>query len=36
MVLFVTLIPFFAMQEMGRVVGRERIGRLFFRMGSPA
>jgi hypothetical protein len=31
MVVFVALIPFFAMKELGRVIGRERIGRLFFR-----
>jgi hypothetical protein len=31
MVVFVALIPFFAMKELGRAVGRERIARLFFR-----
>jgi len=34
MVLFVALIPFFAMKELGRVVGNEKIGRLFFRQRS--
>ncbi len=36
MVVFVALIPFFAMKELGRVVGREKIGRLFFRQRRPA
>ena len=36
MVVFVALIPFFAMKELGRVLGREQIGRLFFRPRSPA
>ncbi len=31
MVVFVALIPFFAMKELGRVMGREKIGALFFR-----
>jgi hypothetical protein len=35
MVVFVALIPFFAMRELGRAVGRERIARLFFRNRSP-
>jgi hypothetical protein len=34
MVVFVALIPFFAMKELGRVMGREKIGRLFFRQRS--
>jgi hypothetical protein len=34
MVVFVALIPFFAVKELGRVMGREKIGRLFFRHGS--
>ena len=36
MVVFVALIPFFAVKELGRVMGRERIGRLFFRHRSEA
>jgi hypothetical protein len=36
MVVFVALIPFFAIKELGRVVGREKIGRLFFRQERPA
>jgi hypothetical protein len=36
MVVFVALIPFFAVKELGRVMGREKIGRLFFRPRSPA
>jgi hypothetical protein len=36
MVVFVALIPFFAMKEMGRLMGREKIGRLFFRPRGPA
>ncbi len=36
MVVFVALIPFFAMKELGRVMGREKIGKLFFRTRSPA
>ena len=36
MVVFVALIPFFAMKELGRVMGREQIGRLFFRPRSRA
>jgi hypothetical protein len=35
MILFVALIPYFAMKELGRAVGRERIARLFFSKGSP-
>jgi len=35
MVVFVALIPFFAMKELGRVMGREKIGRLFFKPRSP-
>ena len=35
MVVFVALIPFFAMREQGRAVGRDRIARLFFRSRSP-
>ena len=31
MVVFVALMPFFAVKELGRVMGREKIGRLFFR-----
>jgi hypothetical protein len=31
MVLFVALVPFFAMKELGRAMGRERIAALFFR-----
>ena len=36
MVVFVALIPFFAIKELGRVMGRETIGRLFFKPGSRA
>jgi len=36
MVVFVALVPFFAMKELGRVVGRERIARLFFNKRIPA
>jgi len=36
MVVFVALIPFFAVKELGRVMGREEIGRLFFRHRSGA
>jgi hypothetical protein len=36
MVVFVALIPFFAVKELGRVMGREQIGRLFFRPRKPA
>ena len=35
MVVFVALIPFFAMKELGRAVGRDRIARLFFSKRSP-
>jgi hypothetical protein len=31
LVVLVALIPFFAMKELGRVLGRERIAALFFR-----
>ena len=31
LILFVALIPFFAVKELGQVLGRDRIGRLFFR-----
>ena len=36
MVVFVALIPFFAVKELGRLMGRDKIGRLFFRPRSPA
>jgi hypothetical protein len=36
MVVFVALIPFFAVKELGRVLGREKIGRLFFRPRGQA
>lgn len=36
MVVFVALIPFFAVKELGRVLGREKIGRLFFRTRTQA
>jgi hypothetical protein len=36
MVVFVALIPFFAVKELGRVMGREKIGGLFFRDRSEA
>jgi hypothetical protein len=36
MVVFVALIPFFAVKELGRVMGREKIGSLFFTPRSPA
>jgi hypothetical protein len=36
MVVFVALIPFFAVKELGRVMGREKIGRLFFRARAQA
>jgi len=36
MVVFVALVPFFAMKELGRVMGRENIGRLFFKSRSTA
>jgi hypothetical protein len=36
MVVFVALIPFFAMKELGRAVGRDRIAGLFFRKRGPA
>jgi hypothetical protein len=36
MVVFVALIPFFAVKELGRVMGRDKIGRLFFKPRSPA
>jgi len=31
MVVFVALVPFFAMKELGRVIGREKIATIFFR-----
>lgn len=31
LVIFVALIPFFAVKELGRVLGKDRIGTLFFR-----
>ena len=31
LVVLVALIPFFAVKEMGRVLGRERVAALFFR-----
>jgi hypothetical protein len=36
MVVFVALIPFFAVKELGRVMGRDKIARLFFKPGTPA
>lgn len=33
LVVLVTLIPFFAVKELGRVLGRERVAALFFRNG---
>ncbi len=36
LVLFVALIPFFAVKELGRVLGRERVGTLFFRRSVDA
>jgi hypothetical protein len=36
MVVFVALSPFFAMKELGRAVGRDRIAGLFFRKRGPA
>jgi hypothetical protein len=36
MVVFVALIPFFAVKELGRVMGRDEVGRLFFRPRSAA
>jgi hypothetical protein len=36
MVVFVALIPFFAVKELGRVLGRDKVGRLFFRPRSAA
>jgi hypothetical protein len=36
LVIFVALIPFFAVKELGRVLGQERIGALFFRKHDPA
>jgi hypothetical protein len=36
MVVFVALIPFFAVKELGRVMGRDKVGRLFFRPRSAA
>jgi hypothetical protein len=34
MVVFVALIPFFAVKELGRVMGRDKVGRLFFGRGG--
>ena len=34
LVVFVALIPFFAVKELGRVLGRERVAALFFRKRS--
>jgi hypothetical protein len=34
MVVFVALVPFFAMKELGRALGRDRIGVLFFKDGK--
>ena len=36
LVLFVTFLPFFAVKELGRVLGRERVGTLFFRRSVDA
>lgn len=35
LVVFIALIPFFAVKELGRVFGREKIGGLFFRPRGP-
>ena len=35
LVIFVALIPFFAFKELGRVLGKEKIGALFFRKADP-
>jgi hypothetical protein len=35
LVVFVALLPFFALKELGRVFGDEKIGRLFFRNRDP-
>ncbi len=35
LVIFVALIPFFAVKELGRVLGEEKIGALFFRRRDP-
>jgi len=35
LVIFVTLIPFFAVKELGRVLGEEKIRALFFRRRGP-
>jgi hypothetical protein len=36
LVIFVALIPFFAIKELGRVLGEEKIGALFFRKADRA
>jgi len=36
LVIFVALIPFFAIKELGRVLGEEKIGALFFRKAERA
>lgn len=36
LVVFVALFPFFAVKELGRVLGRKTIGDLFFRHGASA
>jgi len=35
LLVFIALIPFFAVRELGRVIGREKIGALFFRPRDP-
>jgi len=35
LVVFIALVPFFAMKELGRVFGRAKIGTLFFRSRAP-
>ena len=35
LLVFIALIPFFAVRELGRVIGREKIGGLFFRPRDP-
>ena len=35
LVILVALIPFFAVKELGRVLGKEKIGSLFFRKADP-
>jgi hypothetical protein len=36
MVLFVALLPFFAVKELGRVLGRDKVGALFFKPRTAA